>query len=98
MGKTDMRNPWLKLTMDAWTLSYEASSVIGLRMMKLAAGGAAAEAEAALMVNEKLEAGQALGLKAITGGLGVTAHGATASTLAHYRRKVRANRRRLSKP
>ena len=66
-------------------------------MMKMAAGGPDAEAEATLMVNEKIEASQALGLKAMTGGMGFTAETATASTLAHYRRKVRANRRRLSK-
>jgi hypothetical protein len=40
-----MRNPWLRVTMDAWALGFEASSVIGLRMMKLAAGGPAAEVE-----------------------------------------------------
>ena len=33
----------------------------------------------------------------MTGTLGVTPHGAAAKTVAHYRRKVRANRRRLSK-
>jgi hypothetical protein len=49
------------------------------------------------MVSEKVEAGLALQAKAITGGLGSTAHGAAARVITHYRRKVRANRRRLSK-
>ena len=89
-------NPWLRLGLDAWSLGAESSAVIGLRMMKMAAGGAAAEAEARRMVSEKVEAGLALQAMALTGGLGVTPHGAAAKTVAHYRRKVRANRRRLA--
>lgn len=92
-----MRNPWIRLTLDAWGLGLEASSVIGLRVLKLAAGGAAAQAEAVRMVSEKAEAGAALQAMALSGALGPTAHGAAAKTLKHYRRKVRANRRRLSK-
>ena len=92
-----MRNPWLRLTMDAWTLGLEASSVIGLRTMKLAAGGAAAQAEANLMVNEKIASTLSLQAQAFRGGMGLTPHRAAARTLAHYRRKVRANQRRLSK-
>jgi hypothetical protein len=38
--------------MDAWTLGFEASAVIGLRTLKLAA----AEAEAGRMVAEKVRA------------------------------------------
>jgi hypothetical protein len=90
-------HPWLNVGLDAWSLGGEASLVIGLRMMKLAVGGAAAEAEAGRMVREKLDAALALQTRALTGGLGLTAHGAAALSLAHYRRKVRANRRRLLK-
>lgn len=90
-------NPWMKLTMDAWSLGIEASSVIGLRTLKIAAGGPAAQTEAALMINEKIASTLDLQMRAMTGGLGVTPHGAAAKTVAHYRRKVRANRRRLSK-
>ena len=92
------RNPWIGLTTDAWALGLEASWVIGLRTMKLAAGGAAATAEADLMLREKVEAGMALQAKAMSGGLGATPAAAMANTLTHYRRKVRANRRRLSRP
>ena len=84
--------------MDAWSLGLEASTVVGLRMWKLAAGGAAAEAEAVRMVSEKVEAGLALQARAMSGGLGATPQSAAAQTLSHYRRKVRANRRRLAKP
>jgi hypothetical protein len=65
--------------------------------MKIAAGGAAAEAETHRMVSEKIEATLALQRLALTGGLGFTTHSAAAKTLAHYRRKVRANKRRLTK-
>jgi len=91
------RNPWLGVGLSVWSLGLEASTVIGLRAMKIAAGGPAGEAEAKRMVSEKIEAGMALQILALAGGLGVTPHGAAAKTLTHYRRKVRANRRRLSK-
>lgn len=74
----------------------EAQTVVGLRLMKLAAGGAAAEAEARRMVAEKVEAAAALQALAMTGALGFTAPAATAKALSHVRRRVRANRRRLA--
>ena len=91
------RDPWLRLTMDAWALGFEASTVIGLRTLKIAAGGAAGDAEARRMVSEKIDAGLTLQAMALSGGLGLTAPAVAANTLAHYRRKVRANRRRLTK-
>jgi hypothetical protein len=91
------RNPWLRLGFDAWSLGVEASSVIGLRTMKLAVGGAAADAESRRMVEEKVRAGFEWQSMALTGGLGLTPHHAAAKTLTHYRRKVRANQRRLVK-
>ena len=89
-------NPWVRAGFDAWALGIEASAVIALRMVKIGIGGAAAEAEARQMVSEKIDSGLALQAMAFTGGLGLTAHGAARKTLAHYRRKVRANRRRLT--
>jgi len=90
-----LRNPWLHLEASAWSLGIEASSVILLRTMKLAAGGAAAEVEARRMSNEKIEAGLDLHASAMTGRLGLSAQSIASKTLVHYRRKVRANRRRL---
>ena len=84
--------------MDAMTLGVEASTVIALRGMKIAAGGPAADAEAKRMVQEKVEAAMALQTLALTGALGWSAPGITSKTIAHYRRRVRANRRRLAKP
>jgi hypothetical protein len=91
------RNPWFRAGFHAWSLGLEASSVIALRTLKIAIGGTAAEAETRRMVSEKLEAGLALQALALTAGLGLTTNSAATKTLAHYRRKVRANRRRLAK-
>ena len=91
------RNPWLRLGWDSWALGLEASSVIGLRLVKIAAGGAEGEAESRRMVTEKVDAGLALQTAALTGGLGLTPLSYAAGTVSHYRRKVRANRRRLKK-
>ena len=87
-------NPWLRLSMDAMALGLEASSVIGLRTLKMAAGGPGADAEARLMISEKIAATMDLQFKAMTGALGLSPAGAASKSLTHYRRKVRANRRR----
>ncbi|MBB6250104.1 hypothetical protein [Nitrospirillum iridis] len=89
------KNAWMRNGLNSWFLGMEAMQVITLRTMKLAAGGADARTEAQRMVSEKIAAGVDLQMRAMTGGLGLTADGATAKVLAHYRRKVRANRRRL---
>jgi hypothetical protein len=46
-------------------------------------------------VHEKIEAGLNLQAKAMSLGLGSTPAGATSKVISHYRRKVKANRRRL---
>lgn len=91
------KNPWFGVGWDAWSLGVEAAQVIALRSMTIAWGGQAADTEAHRMVSEKVEAGLALQAMALTGQLGLTADSASRKTLAHYRRKVRANRRRLTK-
>ena len=90
-------NPWFGIGWDAWRLGMEASTVIGLRTLKIAQGGAAGQAEAERMVSEKVQAGLDLQALALSGGLGATPASASARTLAHNRRRVNANRRRLSK-
>lgn len=90
-------NLWFGIGLQAWSLGLEASTVMGLRTLKIAQGGARGRAETQRMVSEKIEAAAALQALALTGALGVTAPRASARTIAHYRRKVRANRRRLSK-
>jgi hypothetical protein len=85
----------MKLAMDSWSLGMEASTVVGMRMLKLSQGGPAAAAEAERMVREKIDSAVDLHLLAVTGGLGSNSHRAATKTVSHYRTKVRANRRRL---
>lgn len=48
-----MHNQWSGLTWDANVLGIDAASVLGLRMLKLSAGGAVAAAEADRMALER---------------------------------------------
>ena len=74
------------------------ANVVAMRLMRLAVGGALAQREAQRMVAEKVtaiaEAQAAAVTKMIMGG-GMAA--ATKSASAIYSRKVRANRRRLTR-
>jgi hypothetical protein len=51
-----MFGPWMRLWLDATMLALEAQTVIGLRLMMLGTGGAAAQAEAHRMIAEKASA------------------------------------------
>lgn len=96
-SRADPFTAWMRLGIDMWMLGAEASSVMALRTLKLAAGDAAAGDEARRMVTEKIGAGMALSRQALLGELGTTMPGIGSRMVADYRRKVRANRRRLSK-
>ena len=76
---------WYQATM----LSLEAQRVIGLRMMKLAGGGTTAQAEASLMMTEKIAESMAVAATLLRGGSGQ-------AVVAQVRRRVRSNSRRLS--
>jgi hypothetical protein len=89
-------NAWLRLNLSMMQLGAEASGVMALRMMKLAAGGAAASAEAERMVAEKVLAAAEVSGRAWASALTGSAHLTPQRTVTHYRRKVRANRRRLA--
>jgi len=84
------------LAMQSTMLAIESQQVIALRLTKMAMGGPDVQREAELMVAEKLEAltdaGHAVAKAAIAGkhDLGVD------GVMQMYRRKVRANRKRLS--
>ena len=82
---------------DAWMLGAESANVVALRGLKFATGGDPTGQEARRMVVEKVEAAQALQTMALSGALGLTAPAIVGKTLKHYRRKVRANRRRLAR-
>lgn len=88
---------WPEIAAETMFLGMEASSVIWLRSMRLMAGGRSAEREARRMVEEKLVAGAMLGPALMAKGT-TDAMTATAATLAHFGKPVRANRRRLSRP
>jgi len=94
---TRRRDPWTAMAWNAWEMGLEASSVIGLRTLKIAAGGTTAQTEINLMVGEKMAAAMALPMMAMSGQLGSNGTAVAARSLTHLRRKVRANRRRLSK-
>jgi hypothetical protein len=84
-------------SLDAFALGLEAQQVIALRMAKFAMGADLGGHEARRMVTEKASAA----VQAHMGLVQAMATGDMASaperTLAIYRRKVRANRRRLSR-
>jgi hypothetical protein len=93
-----MREPTsLSLTFDCWHLGLEACSVIGMRLPRLMTGNAAAIAEAQLMVSEKVEAAARLQWKMMTGRLGTSGPAMLNASVAHYRKAVRKNQRRLGK-
>lgn len=79
-----------KLWNDMFMLGIEAQQVVWLRAMKIADGGKAAEREARMMVSEKVAAASSAGLSLATGK-------SVGSVVKGYRRKVKANRRRLSR-
>lgn len=87
----------VSLAFDSWSLALDASAVIGLRALTLASGGPAASAEARRMIEEKVGAAMDLQWLAITGGLGPTVHDAASRTVRHYTRRIRSNRRRLTR-
>ncbi|HWV12767.1 MAG TPA: hypothetical protein VN110_05675 [Sphingobium sp.] len=91
-----MVNPF-SLMIDSWMLGMEAGMVIALRIPKLLTGDPAAAREAHLMVAEKIEAVGALQWRALTGTLGADPHTALGNSIAHYRKGVARNQRRLSR-
>lgn len=91
------RNPWIPLGYNLFSLGLEMSSVIALRSTQIALGGPGAEKESTRMVSEKLQALADLQMMFLTGQMGSSAPAALTKTVSHYRRKVRANRKRLSK-
>jgi hypothetical protein len=87
---------WARVGFDSMMLAWNASAVIGLRMAKIAAGGADGAREAELMVSEKLIAATELQTAMLTGRLGTTPLSGTQAIVKRYGAKVRANRQRLS--
>lgn len=82
-----MIGPWLRLARDTTLLAMEAQTVIGLRLGQIALGrGSLAENQ--LMVSEKVLAWAEAAATVATGG---SPH----EVVKGYRKKVRANNKRL---
>ena len=85
-----MFGTWMKLAAETSMLALESQQVIGLRLWKLSLGGASASREANRMVDEKVTAFGKAAVNIATGGT-------TRSVVKSYRKKVLANRLRLTK-
>jgi len=81
---------WMKLSAELMMAQFEAQRVIGLRLAKLAQGGAAAEAESHRMVSEKLTA-------AVEASTALATGKSPRSVVRRYRTIMRANERRLNR-
>jgi hypothetical protein len=88
LGSRSFSN-WLKFAFDVNLATLEAQQVIAMRMMKLSRGGAKGAKEARRMSEKIFAAGEA--------GFKLASRGSANSVVKHYRRKVRANHRRLTK-
>ena len=90
--------PWLDVTLKAFQLGVEAQTVMALRMIRLAAGGAQAQSEVQRMVMEKIAAMAEAHTVATSAILdGHKDHVVVSKTLGAFKKRVRANKRRLSR-
>jgi hypothetical protein len=93
-----MWNAWFALSSRAAVLGWEVQGVAALRLMRMASGGAWADAECRRMVTEKVaalaEAQAAVASAAIAPG---RHHQVANKVLRVYKRRVRRNRRRLTR-
>lgn len=93
-----MINPWFSLVVKTMQLGLESQSVIALRMMRLAAGGATAQTEAGRMIADKIAAGAEMQAAMASGLLSGQKNAVIAGKgLRVLKRRVRANKRRLSR-
>jgi hypothetical protein len=89
-------HPWT-YSLNLMRLGIEAQQVIGLRMLRLARGGALAQREARRMILEKSAALMASQLAVAAALAGGRSHNAAARALRPYKRAVSHNRRRLTR-
>lgn len=91
----DLFNPFSRLAASSAALAVEANSVIGLRLFAMATG-AGSDRENRRMVSEKTAAFVEAQMEVATSLMLGQGHLAPARVVKLYRRKVRANRRRLT--
>jgi hypothetical protein len=91
-------NAWVALSLQTAQLAWEAQGVVALRLMRMATDSVKSQSEGRRMVTEKVaalaEAQAAAAAAAIKGGAG---HHVTSKMLGVYRKRVRGNRRRLTR-
>ena len=93
-----MFNPWLTLTLRTFELGFEAQNVIALRLLRLASGGAHGQAEWSRMVTEKIAAVAEAQVAAATAVMTASPnHIVAGKALRVFKKRVRANTRRLSR-
>ncbi|EIZ78233.1 hypothetical protein WSK_3208 [Novosphingobium sp. Rr 2-17] len=93
-----LRNPtadWMKLAHDGYALWAESMMVVGMRTTDMMTGKGSAD-ENLLMVTEKMQASAELAVMLATGALTSPQQNAH-KAVRHYRKRVRANRKRLSR-
>ena len=79
-------------------LGFEAQQVVGLRLMRLAAGGTGGQEEAQRMVTEKLAAFTEVQTAAITTAIeGGSSERLGKKVVGVYKKRVRGNKRRLTR-
>ena len=86
---------WQKFTIESWALWFEANSVVGMRLLRLAQGGPQAGFEAERMVTEKFTAFGEAAMRYASLSPFQGSSKAARSALVPIRRQVKANRRRL---
>jgi hypothetical protein len=84
-----------KLWTDAWQVGLDARQVIAMRLVRISAGGATADAECRRMVSEKVSA--AVAAQAAAAAALVSGEDPGRAALTPVKRAVRANHRRLSR-
>jgi hypothetical protein len=93
-----MWNDWFALSLQTAKLSWEAQGVMALRVMRMAAQPAHSQTEARRMVTEKVAAlGEAQAAAATAVIKGGKSHRVAKKVLGVYKKRVRANRRRLTR-
>jgi hypothetical protein len=91
-----MFRSWFALAYKTAQLGFEAQNVVALRLMRLAAGGTSSQTEARRMINEKFAAfadAQIADSAAVLAGRPASV--VSERILRTYKKRVRANQRRL---
>jgi hypothetical protein len=91
-----MFHSWFALAFKTAHLGFEAQNVVALRLIRLATGGTSSKTESTRMINEKFAAfaeAQIAGTAAAIAGKPASV--VSGRILNTYKKRVRANRRRL---